>query len=179
MSGPRPDPEPNEMCRLVIRQGLDGPKEYFRSEGRRYKEHCRSPYQVPGPGSSSQPSLYLRSCKCKIEINRVQRPQEDRQSAHLRGDETVGSSQLLDTFYSFPSHGQSNPTTCNHILEGIITKYIKKLLKLPRSATKGHNLPPISDKIPSLGSVKMRAKLSLLASLDRPTDHAVMDTDKC
>ena len=63
-------------------------------------------------------------------------------------------------------------------LEGLITKYIKKWLKLPRSATWAIIYHPSVLKIPSLGSVKVRAKLSLLASLSRYTDPAVMDMDK-
>ena len=88
----------------------------------------------------------------------------------------MDSAHVLAAFHSFSSHGQSNPTICT--LEGIITNYIKKWLKLLRSATRAIIYHPSVMNIPSLGSVKVRAKLSLLASLSRSTDPAVMDMDR-
>ena len=82
--------------------------------------------------------------------------------------------------YLIPStrfHLTANQTLASTIsaLEGAITKYIKKWLKLSRNATQAIIHHPSVVKTPSLASVKVRAKLSLLASLSRFADPTVME----
>ena len=84
--------------------------------------------------------------------------------------------------YLIPStrfHLTANQTLASTIsaLEGAITKYIKKWLKLSRNATQAIIHHPSVVKTPSLASVKVRAKLSFLASLSRSTDPAMMDME--
>lgn len=84
--------------------------------------------------------------------------------------------------YLIPStrfHLTANQTLASTIsaLEGAITKYIKKWLKLSGNATWAIIHHPSVVKTPSLASVKVRAKLSLLTSFSRSTNPTVMDME--
>jgi len=69
---------------------------------------------------------------------------------------------------------QIQPTTIAP-LENLIAKFVKKWLKLPRNATQAIIYQPSVVKTPSLTSMKIRAKLLLLVSLNHSMDPSLTE----
>ena len=69
---------------------------------------------------------------------------------------------------------QIQPTTIAP-LENLIAKFVKKWLKLPRNATQAIIYQPSVVKTPSLTSMKIRAKLLLLVSLNHSMDLSLTE----
>ena len=142
--------------------------------GRCHKMPHRSPHQ------SSGLTPVARQCSTQRAANEKLKSIVTEGLKKIESRPIQGEMKMWICDYLIPSthfHLTANQTLASTIsaLEGAITKYIKKWLKLSRNATQAIIHHPSVVKTPSLASVKVRAKLSLLASLSRFADPTVME----
>ena len=78
---------------------------------------------------------------------------------------------------SFHFYLAVNPTSSTLIkqMEAMATKAIKKWLKLPRNATQAILYHPKVLNVPKAQNIKLEAKLSLLAAINRFIDHLIQE----